>query len=100
MAFLLFLKAPAEVCGLWLHQKGFWAHFLLLLLFKIIFKYIENMACIAYMQHMPYGPTTMTIVNMGVYQNNSDKLDHWSKLELIWPIGWAFVVVLRFEIIL
>ena len=42
------------------------------------------------------GQLVTNMVNMGVYQKHSENLVNWSKLELIWTIGWCFMALFRF----
>ena len=55
--------------------------------------YIAKMT---YMPYILYGPTILGMVNMGVFQNHSEIVDHWSKLGLIWSNDRNFIATLSF----
>ena len=55
--------------------------------YQALVLHLNMLSNLAYLASMPYGQSAMTMVNMGVYQNHTEKLAHWSILELIWFIG-------------
>ena len=60
-------------------------------------KIFVHQICKLYLAKMakfdPHGKKDHNMVGVGVYQEKIEKLVHWSKLELIWFIGWGFMTI-------
>ena len=49
----------------------------------------------AILTHMAYVQLVTNMVNMGVYQNNSENIVHLSELDLIWSFVWCFLNIFK-----